>query len=110
VREVLRMTTAPENDYEAQRKATAIDDLLARIGVSDANATAWWNHHAYPELGGRTPTQAWLAGDRDAVRALVDQWYQDTENALAERRRNPEFMAMLRRKLDTLNNRQRHAS
>jgi hypothetical protein len=51
-----------------------------------------------------------MAGDRDAVHALVDQWYQDTENALAERRRNPEFMAVLRRKLDALNNRQGHAS
>jgi hypothetical protein len=58
------MTAVPEGGYQAQRKATAINDLLARIGVSDANATPWWSHHAYPgknphaSLNGRRPRRS----------------------------------------------------
>jgi|SRR5580658_10465352 len=94
------MITTPENGYESQRTAAAINYLLGQIGLSNGKETEWWNHQTYPELGGRTPTQAWLAGDEEAVRNLVDVWYQATQSAMDEHRRDPAFMADLRRKVD----------
>jgi hypothetical protein len=58
---------------EAGREAARIDHALSRAGFTDADATQWWNHAAHPQLGGRTATQAWLAGDYDAVKAIVEQ-------------------------------------
>jgi len=95
-------TTTPENGYESQRRAAAINYLLGQIGLSNGKETEWWNYQSYGELGGRTPTQAWLAGDEDDVRKLVDKWYADTQSAIDEHRSDPEFMAVLRRKVETL--------
>jgi len=92
----------PSPDQESQRRAAALNVLLGQIGLSDGKATEWWNHRAYDELDGRTPTQAWLAGDEEAVERLVRGWYSETERTLEERRRDPEFMDMLRRKLAAL--------
>jgi hypothetical protein len=89
-----------DNGYESQRKAAAINCLLGQIGLSNGKETEWWNHRSYPELGDRTPTQAWLAGDEEGVRDLVDKWYADSQSAIDEHRRDPEFMAMLRRKAE----------
>ena len=104
------MTTAPENGSEAQRRAAAINDLLGRIGLSDGSTTEWWNHQTYPELGGKTPTQAWLAGDHVGVRSLIDKWYGETERSIAENRRDHRCMATLRQKIDALNAKRQHAS
>jgi hypothetical protein len=89
--------TTTENGYEAQRKAAAINLILGQIGLSDGKATEWWNYQSYPELGGRTPTQAWL--DEEAVRSLVDEWYADSQAAVDQYRSDPAFMEMLRRKV-----------
>jgi hypothetical protein len=94
---------------EVQRKSAAINHLLGRIGLSEGKATEWWNHQSYPELGDRTPTEAWLAGDEIGVRKLVDRWYDDTQSAIDEHRRDPEFMAMLRRKAEALRTKLSHA-
>ena len=102
------MTTA-ENGYESRRKAAAINYLLGQIGLSDGRTPEWWNHQTYPELGGRTPTQAWLDGDEEGVRGLVDKWYADSQSGIDQRRRDPEFMAMLRRKAETLRAKLTHA-
>ena len=104
------MALAPENGYESQRKAAAINYLLGQIGLSNGRETEWWNHRRYPELGDRTPTQAWLAGDEDAVRALVDKWYAETQEAVEEHRGDPDFLSMIRRKADALRARLSHAS
>jgi hypothetical protein len=90
----------PDSGHEAQRRAAAINYLLGLIGLSDGRETVWWNHRIYDELGGHTPTQAWLAGDVQAVEQLVRGWY--TERALEERRRDPAFMAMIQHKIDAL--------
>ena len=104
------MTIAPENGHESERKAAAINYLLGQIGLSNGRETEWWNHQAYPELGDRTPTQAWLAGDEEAVRKLVEDWYRATQAALDEHRQDPAFMQMLRDKIDALRAGLRHAS
>ena len=103
------MTTAPDNGYESQRKAAAINYLLGQIGLSNGRETEWWNHQSYPELGNRTPTQAWLAGDEEGVRQLVDKWYADTQEGIDQHRRDPEFMAMLRRKAESFRTKLTHA-
>jgi hypothetical protein len=92
----------PDPGYESQRRAAAINVLLGQIGLSDGKETEWWNFRSYEELGGRTPTQAWLAGDENDVEQLVRQWYLETERTLEERRGDPRYMSMLRDKLVTL--------
>jgi hypothetical protein len=67
-----------------------------RSQTRPARVTEWWNLSRYEQLGNRTPTQAWLAGDHELVEKLVMDWYAASE-AVAERRRSDlEFMAMLR--------------
>ena len=91
-----------DDALELQRRARAINVLLEQIGVSKGLQNEWWNLTAWPELGDRTPTQAWLAGDHEAVRELVEKWYADSE-AVGERlRSDPHFMDLLRSRLEKL--------
>jgi hypothetical protein len=92
----------PDDGYESQRRGAALNVLLNQIGRSEGKETEWWNFQAYDELGGRTPTQAWLAGDEKAVERLVRGWYLETERTLDARRRDPEFMKMIGDKLAAL--------
>ena len=63
---------APDLDpLENGRRAAAVSHLLGQIGLTTPEQTRWWNHVAHHELGGRTATQAWLAGDIDDVKALL---------------------------------------
>lgn len=95
------MSAEPEA-YELNRRAAAINDLLRSIGESDGSATEWWNHRAYEELGGRTPTQAWLRGDHEAVQRLVASWYAATERSAERYRNDPAFMKMLQEKSELI--------
>lgn len=54
-----------------QREAQALNDRLLRNGKTLEGVNVWWNLTIQPILGGRTPLQAWLAGDRESVLALV---------------------------------------
>jgi len=57
----------------SSREATKINVALERVGYSPAYITRWWNHSAYPELSGRTPTRAWNDHESDQVRALAEK-------------------------------------
>jgi hypothetical protein len=92
----------PDNGDESERRAAALNVLLDQIAHSEGKETEWWNFQAYDELGGRTLTQAWLAGEEKAVEQLVRGWYLETKRNLDARRRDPEFMKMLRDKLAAL--------
>lgn len=96
------MTTPPEQGNESQRKAAAINFLLGQIGLSNGTETVWWNHRSYPELGDQTPTQAWLAGNEEGVRKLVESWYAESQAAVDQHRSDPDFIATIRQKIDTL--------
>lgn len=87
---------------EPQGRAAAINLLLGEIGLSTGSQTRWWNLVGYEELGGRTPTQAWLAGDEEAVRALVQRWYEASIAAQRQAVNSPELMALLTRRLQEL--------
>ena len=92
----------PPSAIERQRQAAALNHLLGEIGLTSAEQTKWWNLVGYEELGGRTPTQAWLAGDEDSVRALVEQWYEASHAAAARLIGNEQYLLDLRRKLKEL--------
>ena len=92
----------PPSAIERQRQAAALNHLLGEIGLTSAEQTKWWNLVGYKELGGRTPTQAWLAGDENSVRALVEQWYEASHAAAAQLIGNEQYLLDLRRKLKEL--------
>jgi hypothetical protein len=85
-----------------RRQAAALNHLLGQIGLSKDERSQWWNLVVHSELGGRTATQAWIAGDAEAVTALVEQWYAASADAAGRAGRDPEFLALLRRKLTDL--------
>lgn len=92
---------------EAQRRTAAVSDLLREIGSGTSDETKWWDH-TYDELGGRTPTAAWLDGDTEMVAALVDRWYAASD-ATAERAANdPAFLDHLREQIARLDERVAH--
>jgi hypothetical protein len=75
-------------------------DLIANI--ENGTPSDWFNMTTYAELDDRTPTEAWRAGDHEAVELLIDKWYADSE-ASAERHRNdPKFMAMIDRRREAI--------
>ncbi len=102
------MSSEPAS-YELNRRAAAVNDLLKSIGESNGSEAEWWNHRAYEELGGLTPTQAWLRGDHAGVERLVATWYEATEREAERRQNDPEFMGMLKRKSEELVEQRRSA-
>jgi hypothetical protein len=86
--------TAPDH-REANRRAAAVNELLRDIELSSGAESDWWNHRTYAELGGLTPTQAWLRDDHEAVRELIDGWYRASERTAERCRNDPEFMERL---------------
>lgn len=88
---------------EISRQATALSHLLGEIGLSGSEQTTWWNLVAQPDLGNRTATQAWLDGDTDAVKALVERWYEATKSAAHRASSSTEYLEILRKKLAELN-------
>ena len=94
---------------DAQRQAAAFEHLLGEIGLSPERGEPW-NLATFEQLSDRTPTQAWLAGDHDGVRALVRDWYVASEAAGRKAASDPTTMTMLRlrlRQLDELEERGR---
>jgi len=54
-----------------QKQAQSLNGRLRDLGRTREGVDNWWNLTLQPALGHRTPLQAWIAGDRDAVLALV---------------------------------------
>ena len=59
-------------DEERRQVAAGFNEILESLGCPHQELNDWWNLTAFAELGGRTPTRAWLDGDYDAVRDLMD--------------------------------------
>ena len=102
----VRDVTGTEADpQELNRRAAAINEILGRIGLSGVarSSTEWWNLVGYTELEGRTPTQAWLAGDHEVVEKIVLEWFDRSEEAAKRARSDDGLLRMLadrRRLLD----------
>jgi hypothetical protein len=54
-----------------QRQAQIVNGRLREQGKTHEGVETWWNSTILPALNYRTPMQAWNAGDREAVVALV---------------------------------------
>jgi hypothetical protein len=93
------------SEIERSRQAAAVNHLLGEIGLASGEQTQWWNLVGHEQLGGRTATQAWLAGDSESVRALVESWYRSTRAAGQKVLEDKERLADLRRKLADLDRR-----
>jgi hypothetical protein len=70
--------------------------------IENGSALDWFNMSTFPELGNRTATEAWQAGDHEAVERLIDRWYADAESRVERRRADPKFMEMLDRRREAL--------
>jgi hypothetical protein len=92
----------PVIPIEANRRTAAFNELVHAIAHSTGEPTEWWNYSRYEQLGDRTPTEAWLAGDHEAVEQLLMDWYAASEAAVERHRNDPEFMAMIREKSTAL--------
>jgi hypothetical protein len=86
------------SDEDVRSAAVGLNDMLADLGYSKVEITDWWNLLAFKELGGRTPTRAWLEGDHEAVRGFVANLYAASE--LARDHRDPVVLAELNRRLE----------
>lgn len=96
------MAIEPDADPQAvQRVAAAINDLLIKHGYPPDRVDDWWNS-IYPGLDGRTPTQAWLAGEYDLVWRVIDGDYAASQRAAEQLVADPEAMEYLRRKIAEL--------
>jgi hypothetical protein len=92
------------NSLESNRQAAALNHLLGEIGLTTNEQTTWWNLVAQPDLGNRTATRAWLDGETEQVRALVERWYEKSKLAAERASNSPDFLALLRQKLSELDN------
>lgn len=77
-------------------RAEARADMLDRI--EHGTAADWFNRldpAAYERTGGRTLSEAWHAGDREAVVALLDDWLAASQATAEHHRANPAYMTMI---------------
>lgn len=86
----------PLDDLEANRLATRINELLAKMGYPDGKGTEWWLHKTHDELGGLTAMQAWSRGRHEEVRTLVESYVsKEYADALSA---NPKVVKRLRKR------------
>ena len=89
------MTSSPLSQFEQARRQAATDELVNRIASSSGDSDEWWNARTHEELGGRTPTDAWLAGDHDGVMRVIAGWYQQTDERAEQIRNDPAMLEMI---------------
>jgi hypothetical protein len=71
IRKGVSSVAVERDDAYWQRQAAALDQRLVTNGTKKIAVHIWWNLQVQSGLGNRTPMQAWNAGDREAVLALV---------------------------------------
>lgn len=79
-----------EDRYRERARA----DILSRI--EHGSDSDWFNLRTYLELGNRTLTEAWRAGDRDAVIEVLDLWRESSEHVAQRALADPELLQELR--------------
>ncbi len=90
---------APE---DAQKVEAGVNQMLEDMGYRAEPITGWWSTTRFPELGDITIVEAWLQGDYDGVRRLVELLHARSQ-AVAERiARDPAFMEFLRDRMARL--------
>ena len=89
------MTSLPLSQIEQARRQAATDELVNRIASSSGDSDDWWNARTHEELRGRTPTDAWLAGDHDGVMRVIAGWYQQTDERAEQIRNDAAMLEMI---------------
>jgi hypothetical protein len=86
-----------EDGVEAGRREIATAVLIQQI--AEDRPGLWCNYLPVPELGDRTPTEAWQAGEHQAVRDLIAKWYAETEATGKRMRSNPAYMKLIEERI-----------
>jgi hypothetical protein len=89
-------------DSDPSRIAAAITDLLIRHGYPPGRVDEWWNHASYAELGGHTPTSAWLLGEYEAVLHVVESTYAASEKSAHRTATDRRAVEQIRQKIADL--------
>ena len=89
------MSPSALSQIEQARRQAAIDELVNRIANSSGDSDEWWNASTHEELGGRTPTEAWLAGDHDGVMRVIAGWYKQSDERAEQIRNDPAMLEMI---------------
>ena len=87
---------------EAQQVETGINQMLESMGHRPEPITGWWNSVQFPELGGTTIVGAWLHGDHDGVRHLVESLHARSRASAERMAQDPAFMEFLRDRMARL--------
>lgn len=83
---------------ELAQAARGINAVLADLGYPEQKLNDWWNLVAWPELGDKTPTRAWLDGNTGGVERLVRSIHERNANAARRTADDPQLMDSLRKR------------
>jgi hypothetical protein len=83
------------SDRIAELGAGGVDGHVNRIATSSGASDEWWNARTHEVLGGRTPTEARLAGDHDGVMRLIAGWYEQSDDRAEQIRNDPAMLEMM---------------
>jgi hypothetical protein len=87
---------------QAQIVVDGINDILVQLGRQPEDINGWWNHTRFAQLGDATLTQAWLRGDREAVRQLVVSLHQRSVDGARRALADPATAQMIREQVAKL--------
>jgi hypothetical protein len=85
---------------EAGRREIATATLIREI--AEGSPGKWYSSMRFAELGDRTPTETWRAGDHRAVRDLIDKQYADSEATGRRMRSNPAIAELIEKRIAEL--------
>lgn len=71
IRKGVSSVKVERDDMYWKLQAQALDARLRKHGKTPEGVRVWWYATIHPQLGQRTATEAWNAGEREAVIALV---------------------------------------
>ena len=87
---------------EQRLVAAGINEILKELGHPPEAINGWWNLTTFSELGGMTPTQAWLSGRKEEVRHLVIYMHERSLAASERARQDPDTVRMIQQELAAL--------
>jgi hypothetical protein len=87
---------------QAREVETGINQMFEEMGHRPEPITGWRSSVQFPELGDITIVEAWLHGDHDGVRRVIELLHARSQASAERIARDPEFMAFLRDRMARL--------